>query len=108
MYTARYLGAEGSGINPFRKSVYKTFRKSFIKKASRKMLRTAITKRNITLHARREKSPERDNISEKELVGAISNGEIIEDYHNDKPFPSCFIFGRTEEGNTRGLCVFKR
>ena len=44
MYTARYLGAEGSGINPFRKSVYKTF--SFIKKASRKMLRTAITKRD--------------------------------------------------------------
>ena len=39
MYTARYLGVEGFGINPFRKSVYKTFRKSFIKKASRKMLR---------------------------------------------------------------------
>ena len=72
------------------------------------MLRTAITKRNITLHAMREKSPERDNISEKELVEAILNGEIIEDYHNDKPFPSCLIFGRTEEGNTRGLYVFKR
>ena len=28
-----------TSINPFRKSVYKTFRKSFIKKASRKMLR---------------------------------------------------------------------
>ena len=28
-----------TSINPFRKSVYKTFRKSFIKKALRKMLR---------------------------------------------------------------------
>ena len=60
----RSLFGCGTGINPFRKSVYKTF--SFIKKASRKMLRTAITKRNITCKERKE-SRERDNISEKEL-----------------------------------------
>jgi len=71
MYTARYLGAEGFGINPFRKSVYKTF--SFIKNASRKMLRTAIVPKEITYQKK-----------------------------------NCFIFGRTEEENTRGLCVFKR
>jgi len=64
---------------------------------------------NITLHARREMSPERDDISEKELVEAISNGEIIEDYHNDKPFPSCLIFGRTEEGRPiHVVCAYSK
>jgi hypothetical protein len=61
--------------------------------------RTISEKRyNITTHARREMSPKEDDISERELVEAISNGEIIEDYLDDKPFPSCLIFGRTEEG----------
>ena len=26
------------------------------------------------------------------------NGEIIEDYPDDFPFPSCLIFGRTDDG----------
>ena len=64
---------------------------------------------NIILHARREMSPERDDISEKELVEAISNREIIEDYHNDKPFPSCLIFGRTEEGRPiHAVCAYSK
>lgn len=53
---------------------------------------------NISLHAQKEMSPKEDDISEKELIEAISNGEIIEEYSNDKPFPSCLIFGRTGEG----------
>ena len=28
-----------------------------------------------------------------EIISAISVGEIIEDYSDDKPFPSCLIFG---------------
>jgi len=40
--------------------------------------RAASEKRyNITLHAREEMSPKEDDISERELIEAILNGEII-------------------------------
>ena len=35
-------------------------------------------------------------ITGKEVKEAISNGEIIENYYNDKPFPSCLVFGLSE------------
>lgn len=54
-------------------------------------------------------SPREDDISEKELAEAILNGEIIEDYPNDKPFPSCLIFGRTGEGRPmHGVCAYSK
>jgi len=41
------------------------------------------------------------------LIGAILNGKIIEDYADDKPFPSCPIFGRTEEGRPiHAVCAY--
>ena len=52
---------------------------------------------NISLHAKNEMSLKEDNISEKELIEAILSGEIIENYTDDKPFPSCLVFGRTGE-----------
>ena len=33
------------------------------------------------------------NISENDIINAILNGEIIEEYENDYPFPSCLICG---------------
>ena len=33
-----------------------------------------------------------------ELLEAIESGEIIEDYPDDKPYPSCLIFGRAQSG----------
>ncbi|MGD9730900.1 MAG: DUF4258 domain-containing protein [Desulfamplus sp.] len=38
------------------------------------------------------------HISVKELREAIKNGEIIEDYPNDKYSPSCLILGFTDSG----------
>ena len=38
------------------------------------------------------------HISVKELREAIKNGEIIEDYSNDKYGSSCLIFGFTDAG----------
>jgi hypothetical protein len=35
-----------------------------------------------------------------EIVEAIANGQIIEDYPNDKYAPSCLICGITETGRT--------
>ena len=39
-----------------------------------------------------EKMAERD-INIEEVKSCISNGEIIEDYPNDFPYPSCLIYG---------------
>jgi hypothetical protein len=43
-----------------------------------------------------ERSIERD-IAEEEAAEAILNGEVIEEYLDDKYGPSCLIFGRTSE-----------
>lgn len=62
---------------------------------------------NITLHARKEMSLKEDDISEKELIEAILNGEMIENYADDKPFPSCLVFGRTGEGRPiHAVCAY--
>ena len=52
---------------------------------------------NISRHAKNEMSLKEDDISEKELIESILGGEIIENYTDDKPFPSCLVFGRTDE-----------
>ena len=74
-------------------------------------IKSAVSKKryNITLHAREEMSPKEDDISEKELIEAIMTGKIIEDYPNDKPFSSCLIFGRTEEGRPiHVVCAYSK
>lgn len=40
---------------------------------------------------------EKRNISLKDVFGSIINGEIIEDYPDDYPFPSCLILSFTDE-----------
>ena len=34
------------------------------------------------------------NIERGEIISAIMNGEIIEQYENDFPFPSCLVLGQ--------------
>ena len=34
-------------------------------------------------------------IKRAEIIETILNGEIIEEYMYDKPFPSCLVFGHT-------------
>ena len=74
-------------------------------------IKRAVSKKryNITLHAREEMSPKGDDISEKELIETILNGETMEGYPNDKPFPSCLIFGRTKEGRPiHAVCAYSK
>ena len=40
-----------------------------------------------------------DQISHDEISGSVLNGEIIEDYPDDMPFPSCLVYGSTRSGN---------
>lgn len=49
-----------------------------------------------TKHARDEmESEELGQIGEKEVCEVVTRGEIIEDYPEDEPYPSCLIFGKT-------------
>ena len=50
------------------------------------------TKRfRVTSHARKEAAE--DQLAFKEIYQSVENGQIIENYPNDKPYPSCLIFG---------------
>ena len=48
----------------------------------------------ITLHA--AKRLEQRQIKISDVMECIQNGEIIEQYPNDYPYPSCLILGRSK------------
>jgi len=52
-----------------------------------------------TRHARHEmETEELGEIKDEEVCEAVLSGKIIEDYPQDKPYPSCLIYGRTSVG----------
>lgn len=51
----------------------------------------------ITDHA--DEEAEADQLKFDEIYFSVLNGEIIEDYPTDKPYPSCLIYGQTFSGN---------
>ena len=51
---------------------------------------------NITHHARVE--AKNDSLRLDDIFFATCNGEIIEDYPTDEPYPSCLIYGQSEAG----------
>ena len=36
----------------------------------------------------------------EDVINALSNGEIIEQYPTDYPFPSCLVMGKTRSGKS--------
>ena len=44
-------------------------------------------------------------IRAKDVRTAVENGEIIEQYPEDYPFPSCLICGKTGDGNFIHVCM---
>ena len=52
-----------------------------------------------------EKRMMQRNITRKDVKSCIQNGEIIEDYPDDYPFPSCLIFGSIESGRILHVVV---
>lgn len=36
-------------------------------------------------------------ILEREVFEAVTNGKIIEQYDKDKPYPSCLVYGNTQD-----------
>jgi len=52
---------------------------------------------NITYHARQE--AKNDSLLLDDILNATENGEVIEDYPTDQPYPSCLIYGESEKGD---------
>ena len=52
---------------------------------------------NITHHARLESK--NDSLLLDDIFYTTCNGEMIEDYPADKPYPSCLIYGKTSNGD---------
>ena len=52
-----------------------------------------------TQHAREEMVTEEfGQVTEEEVFQAVQNGEVIESYEDDTPYPSVLIFGKTTAG----------
>lgn len=59
----------------------------------------------MTAHARARAGQRR--IRDEELVCALANGEILENYPNDPRGPSALILGYTEDGRPlHAVCAF--
>ena len=52
----------------------------------------------ITDHV--DEEAQADSLGFSEIYFSVLHGEIIEDYPNDKPFPSCLIYGETFSGES--------
>ena len=57
----------------------------------------------FTDHARLEM--EKDGISADDVLNAIENGKVIEEYVNDKPFPSCLLYGKSDKNPIHVVCA---
>ncbi|HEY84187.1 MAG TPA: DUF4258 domain-containing protein [Chloroflexi bacterium] len=51
----------------------------------------------ITDHA--DEEAQADRLSFDEIFYSVFQGEIIEDYQDDKPYPSCLVYGDTFSEN---------
>ena len=40
-----------------------------------------------------------DGLSFEEIAHSVVHGEMLEDYPDDKPYPSCLIYGDTSSGD---------
>ena len=49
----------------------------------------------FTDHARIEMA--KDRISVHEVLKAIENGKVIEEYEEHKPFPRCLLYGKSDD-----------
>jgi hypothetical protein len=51
----------------------------------------------ITDHA--DEEAEADRLTFDEIYYSVFHGEIIEDYPESKPYPSCLVYGQTFQGD---------
>jgi hypothetical protein len=57
----------------------------------------------FTDHARIEMA--KDDIYVSEVLKALENGKIIERYPDDRPFPSCLLYGKANDKPIHIVCA---
>ena len=58
----------------------------------------AIRNKRIRITDHADEEAENDELTFDEIYFSVFNGVIIEDYPDDKPYPSCLIYGETFSG----------
>lgn len=58
----------------------------------------AIRKRHVRITDHADEEAVDDDLTFDEIYYSVTQGEIIEDYPTDRPFPSCLIMGRNSSG----------
>ncbi|MCP5053328.1 MAG: DUF4258 domain-containing protein [bacterium] len=62
------------------------------------LIREAISKNKIRITDHADEEAQNDRLSFTEIYHSAIEGEIIEDYPTDKPYPSCLIYGNNSKG----------
>ena len=55
----------------------------------------AIRQRRLRITDHADEEAEKDQLSYDDIFVSVIQGEVIEDYPDDKPYPSCLIYGNT-------------
>ena len=58
----------------------------------------AITGGRIRVSDHADQEANDDRLSYDEIAASVMRGEIIEDYPQDRPYPSCLVYGENEKG----------
>ena len=58
-------------------------------------IRNAIRSERIRITDHADEEAQQDGLSYKVIFSSVLAGEIIEDYPEDKPYPSCLVYGCT-------------
>jgi hypothetical protein len=59
----------------------------------------AIHQNHVRISDHADEEAESDELTFDEIYFSVQHGEIIEDYPDDRPYPSCLIFGMTFSGD---------
>jgi hypothetical protein len=59
----------------------------------------AIRNKRVRISDHADEEARADKLSFSEIYSSVLQGEIIEDYPDDKPYPSCLIYGDTFDGD---------
>jgi len=60
-------------------------------------IKSAIVKGRINMTDHADEELANDEILDEDLLRSVLHGEIIEEYLDDKPFPSCLIYGKDQK-----------
>jgi hypothetical protein len=61
--------------------------------------RSAIESKKIKISDHADEEAVDDQLALTEILQSVQAGEIIEDYPTDKPYPSCLVLGKNENGS---------